>query len=90
MSTYETAQDQYITIKGVKYAYRRFGVAEGIPLFLHIHFRGTMDHWDPTFINPLAARRPIIILDNAGVGRSEGQIPTSFAGWAQGKSPGYR
>ncbi|KAF2730338.1 alpha/beta-hydrolase [Polyplosphaeria fusca] len=83
MSTYETAKDQFITIKNTKYAYRRFGRTAGIPLFLHIHFRGTMDHWDPTFINPLAQARPIILLDNAGIGRSEGQIPLTFAGWAE-------
>ena len=83
MSTYETAQDRYIRVNGNKYAYRRFGQSVGIPLFMHIHFRGTMDHWDPALINPLAARRPIILLDSAGVGRSEGEIPTTYAGWAQ-------
>lgn len=83
MSTYERAPDQYIIIKGTKFAYRRFGLTNGIPLFLHMHFRGTMDHWDPAFVNPLASQRPIIILDSAGVGRSEGEIPTTFAGWAQ-------
>ncbi|KAF2261023.1 alpha/beta-hydrolase [Lojkania enalia] len=83
MSTYETAQTQYIIIKGVKYAYRHFGLTTGIPLFSHMHFRGTMDHWDPAFINPLAARRPILLLDSAGVGRSEGEIPTTYTGWAQ-------
>ncbi|KAF2474462.1 alpha/beta-hydrolase [Lindgomyces ingoldianus] len=83
MSTYETAQDQFIIVNGIRYAYRRFGLTTGIPLFLHIHFRGTMDHWDPAFINPLAEHRPIIILDNAGVGRSEGNIPMAFTAWAQ-------
>ncbi|KAJ4292770.1 hypothetical protein N0V90_009433 [Kalmusia sp. IMI 367209] len=82
MATYETAEDQYITIRNVKYAYRHFGAPTGTPLFLHMHFRGTMDHWDPTFINPLASRRPILLLDNAGVGRSEGTIPTSYSCWA--------
>ncbi|PSN59798.1 alpha/beta-hydrolase [Corynespora cassiicola Philippines] len=83
MASYEAARDLFITIKGIKYAYRRFGLTDRIPLFMHIHFRGTMDHWDPAFVNPLAARRPVIILDSAGVGRSEGDIPTTFAGWAQ-------
>lgn len=82
MATYETAEDKYITIDNTKFAYRHFGTRTGVPLFLHMHFRGTIDHWDPTFINPLAATRPIL-LDNAGVGRSEGIIPTTFAGWAQ-------
>ncbi len=42
-----------------------------------------MDHWDPLFINRLAAARPVILLDNAGVGRSGGEIPKQYAGWAQ-------
>lgn len=42
-----------------------------------------MDHWDPALVNPLAARRPVVLIDNAGVGRSEGEIPKSFTGWAQ-------
>lgn len=83
MTTYATTQDQFITIKGIKYAYRRFGASSGTPLFLHIHFRGTMDHWDPALIDPLAAKRPIILIDNSGVGRSEGHIQTTYAGWAQ-------
>ncbi|KAL6246083.1 hypothetical protein RBB50_007236 [Rhinocladiella similis] len=82
MSTYETAQTQYITVNGVKHAYRLFGLSSGTPLFLHVHFRGNMDWWDPAFINPLAAVRPILLVDNTGVGLSEGEVPTRFADWA--------
>lgn len=42
-----------------------------------------MDHWDPALINPLAAARPVLLIDNAGVGRSKGTVPKTFAGWAQ-------
>lgn len=83
MSTYETAQDRYITVNSIKYAYRLFGKQSGIPLFLHIHFRGNMDWWDPAFVNPLAAERPILLIDNTGVGRSEGTVPTRFIDWAR-------
>ena len=83
MSTYESAQDKYVTINGLKHAYRLFGQTTGIPLFLHVHFRGNMDWWDPGFINPLAAKRPILLVDNTGVGRSEGEVGTTFAAWAQ-------
>ncbi|RFU74787.1 hypothetical protein TARUN_7466 [Trichoderma arundinaceum] len=41
-----------------------------------------MDHWDPALVNPLAAQRPVLLIDNAGVGRSEGEVPDTFAGWA--------
>ncbi|KHN96065.1 hydrolase, alpha/beta hydrolase fold family [Metarhizium album ARSEF 1941] len=33
-----------------------------------------MDHWDPALINPLAARRPVVLIDDAGVGRSRGDL----------------
>ncbi|KAF7555711.1 hypothetical protein G7Z17_g1977 [Cylindrodendrum hubeiense] len=42
-----------------------------------------MDHWDPAFVNRLAAKRHVILIDNAGIGRSEGQISDSAAGTAQ-------
>lgn len=83
MSTYETAENKFITVNGIKYAYRQFGQSSGIPLFLHVHFRGNMDWWDPAFINPLAAQRPILLIDNTGVGRSEGEVATRFVDWAQ-------
>ncbi|KAL5378166.1 hypothetical protein DPSP01_009277 [Paraphaeosphaeria sporulosa] len=75
MATCETAENKYITIDSTKFAHCRFGTRTGVPLCLHIQFRGARDHWDPTFINPLAATRPILLLDNSGVGRSEGAIP---------------
>ncbi|CAG7564215.1 unnamed protein product [Fusarium equiseti] len=83
MSTYETAQNQFITVDGIKFAYRRFGSTNGVPLTLLMHFRGTMDHWDPALINPIAAKRPVIMIDNAGVGRSEGEVPKQYFMWAQ-------
>lgn len=42
-----------------------------------------MDHWDPALVNPLAALRPVILIDNAGVGRSGGEVPKTFGGWAK-------
>ena len=83
MATYETAENKFVTINGLKHAYRLFGQSQGVPLFLHIHFRGNMDWWDPAFINPLAAKRPIILIDSSGTGRSEGEVPTKYTGWAQ-------
>lgn len=50
---------------------------------LTIWLRGTMDHWDPALINPLAARRPVVLIDNSGVGRSQGEVAKTFTGWAK-------
>lgn len=41
-----------------------------------------MDHWDPALVNRLAALRPVLLIDNAGVGRSEGDIADTYAEWA--------
>ena len=43
-----------------------------------------MDFWDPLLVNSLAAARPVILFDNSGVGRSTGEVPETFQGWANG------
>jgi len=80
--TQQNAKTQYVVANGIKLAYRRLGPDSGIPLVMMIHFRGNMDFWDPALINALAASRPIILLDNAGIGKSEGEVPTTLHGWA--------
>ncbi len=82
MATQQTAETRYIIAEGTRLAYRRLGCDSGTPLVMHMHFRGNMDFWDPALINALAKSRPIILFDNAGVGRSEGEIPPTFQGWA--------
>jgi pimeloyl-ACP methyl ester carboxylesterase len=42
-----------------------------------------MDHWDPALVNPLAAARPLLLIDNAGVGYSDGEVPKSIPAWAE-------
>lgn len=78
MATQRTAVTQYVTTNGIKFAYRRLGLSEGIPLVMLIHFRGNMDFWDPELVDALALSRPILLLDNSGIGKSGGEIPTTF------------
>lgn len=82
MATQQSAETQYAIANGLKLAYRRLGLETGVPLVMLIHFRGNMDFWDPALINALTKSRPIILLDNAGIGKSEGEIPTTLHGWA--------
>lgn len=83
MTTAQTVKTSFVETGGVRYAYRRLGPATGIPvIFLH-HFRATMDHWDPLLVNLIAEKYPIILFDNAGVGHSSGQIPSSIPEMAQ-------
>lgn len=73
--THDTAPNRYVEVAGVRYAYRRLGTSTGIPLVLMQHFRGTMDWWDPEVVDGLAAKRPVILFDNRGVGLSAGEVP---------------
>jgi len=82
MSTQQTARTQYVDVEGIKFAYRRFGHRSDVPLVFLMHFRGTMDHWDPALINSLALTRELILLDNSGVGKSGGEIPDNYPQWA--------
>ena len=64
---------------GVTYRYRRFGAsdASGPPLVCLIHFRATLDNWDPELVDALAAEREVILVDLAGVGGSTGRTPNT-------------
>ena len=81
--TLETAPTRYIEGRGIRFAYRRLGPSTGTPLVLLQHFSGNIDAWDPAVVNALAANRPVIAFDNAGVGRSTGQTPDNIAAMAQ-------
>lgn len=59
--THQTAPTQFIEANGVRFAYRRFGKPQGIPIVLNQHFRGTMDYWDPAVTDGLAQNREVIL-----------------------------
>src|SRR4029077_16238066 len=65
-----TAPTQFVEANGIRFAYRRFGPDSGTPLLFMQHFRGGMDHWDPTVTDGFAKNRPVILFDNAGVAAS--------------------
>jgi pimeloyl-ACP methyl ester carboxylesterase len=81
-ATLETAPTLYAERGGIRFAYRRLGPSTGTPLVLLQHFSGNIDAWDPAVVNALAADRPVIAFDNAGVGRSTGQTPDNIAAMA--------
>src|SRR5712672_1916285 len=81
-SSNTAAPTQLLQVNGHSYAYRRFGSASGLPLLCLQHFTGTLDNWDPAVIDPLASGREVILFDNAGVGRSTGDVPGTIAGMA--------
>ncbi|HYV19835.1 MAG TPA: alpha/beta hydrolase [Verrucomicrobiae bacterium] len=78
-----TAPTRLLETSTGTYAYRRFGGGPGRPLLCLQHFTGTLDNWDPAVIDPLASGREVVLFDNAGVGRSSGEVPPTIAGMAK-------
>src|SRR5712672_3423376 len=76
--THQTAPTQFVEANGIRFAYRRFGKAGGVPLVFNMHYLGTMDHWDPLVTDGLAATREVILFDNAGISSSSGEVPATF------------
>lgn len=79
-TSYATLPNKRVTAaNGIEYAYRDTGAKDGagVPLVLMQHFRGNLDNWDPALVNALASDRRVISFDNAGVGGSTGQTPST-------------
>jgi len=76
--THQTAPTQFLEANGIRFAYRRFGKANGVPLVFNQHYLGTMDYWDPAVTDGLAPDREVILFNNAGVSSSSGKVPTTF------------
>jgi pimeloyl-ACP methyl ester carboxylesterase len=76
--THQTAPTQFLEANRIRFAYRRFGKANGVPLVFNQHFLGTMDYWDPAVTDGLARDREVILFDNAGVSSSSGEVPTTI------------
>ncbi|MEW1819257.1 alpha/beta hydrolase [Arthrobacter sp. NPDC080031] len=81
MSTYhaETIETSYIQGTLARYGYREYGVEGSSPLLLLNRYRATLDDWDPLLLDLLAAKLRIIILDNVGVGYTDGTAPDTIA-----------
>jgi pimeloyl-ACP methyl ester carboxylesterase len=76
--THQTAPTQFVEANGIRFAYRRFGKAGGVPLVFNQHYIGTMDYWDPTVTDGFARNREVILFNNAGISSSSGEVPTTF------------
>jgi pimeloyl-ACP methyl ester carboxylesterase len=76
--THQTAPTQFVNANGIRFAYRRFGKAGGVPIVFNQHYLGTMDYWDPAVTDGLARDREVILFNNAGVSSSSGEVPTTF------------
>lgn len=66
-----TAPNQTIDVDDRTLAYRTFGT--GPNLVLCIRLRGTIDSWDPLFLDRLAQHFTVTVFDYSGLGHSTGQ-----------------
>src|SRR3981081_1245542 len=76
--SHQTAPTQFVEANGIRFAYRRFGKAGGVPIVFNQHYTGTMDYWGPAVTDGLARDREVILFNNAGVSSSSGEVPTTF------------
>ncbi len=81
--THYTAPTQFVEAHGVRYAYRRFGKKDGLPLVFIPHILGNMDSWDPLVTDGFAADREVILFNNAGIASSSGEVSVTFAEMAK-------
>ncbi|MCC2957565.1 alpha/beta hydrolase [Massilia sp. IC2-477] len=72
----DQAASCFVTVGGDSIAYRKIGA--GSPLLLTNRLRGTLDTWDPLFLEGLAQEHTVITFDYPGVGYSGGVLPTDL------------
>ncbi|MGB5958383.1 alpha/beta fold hydrolase [Pseudomonas sp.] len=73
LSQAATTKTNYVQINGNRIAYRAIG--SGSPIVLANRMRGTLDTWDPLFLDTLAEHHTVITFDYPGVGYSTGILP---------------
>lgn len=70
----DDALDRHVDVAGNRIAYRSIGA--GAPMILLNRMRGTLDTWDPLFLDELARANRVITVDYPGIGYSAGELPT--------------
>lgn len=73
MNDMTLAPTQTVDVGANTIAFRRTG--HGSPIVLSNRMRGTIDTWDPLFLDGLAREHTVIVFDYPGVGYSTGTFP---------------
>lgn len=72
--TYATVPTQFVTAaNGIKFAYRRYGVKNEVPVIYFNHLTANLDNCDPRIMDGIAMQREIISFDYRGVGATSGE-----------------
>ena len=75
MTNATNVETKHLKVGDVSYAYRELRpakLADSTPVVFLQRFRGTLDDWDPAFVDELAKTRNVILFSNAAVGSSTG------------------
>ncbi len=75
MTNATNVETKHLKVGDVSYAYRELRpakLADPTPVVFLQRFRGTLDDWDPAFVDELAKTRHVILFSNAAVGSSTG------------------
>jgi pimeloyl-ACP methyl ester carboxylesterase len=73
MSDWKTGPTQHVQAFGTRFAYRRIGPANGVPVVLLNHWAASLDNFDPRLVEGLSADRQVYALDYRGIGTSSGK-----------------
>ena len=82
-TSFINAANQSIMLRGIAFAYRDTGPADGMPLVLFNHWGAVLDNFDPAIIDGLAQARRVITTDYRGIGGSGGAAPLTVGEMAQ-------
>jgi len=74
-----TVPTRFVEAGGIRFAYRRWGKPDGLPLVFMQYFSANLDDWDPQVTDGLADDHDVILFDNAGVASSSGETPGTVA-----------
>jgi pimeloyl-ACP methyl ester carboxylesterase len=86
VSTFLADQAENLTVEGpsATFTYRRMGPHGGVPLVLMNRFKGTIDWWDPKFLDILSAEHDVIVFDYVAIGYTTGEARSSIEAFADG------
>lgn len=83
-TAYVTAPTQFITAaNGIKFAFRRIGTRQEVPIIYFNHLTANLDNCDPRIMDGLAAQHEIISFDYRGVGSTSGADAKSIQDMAK-------
>lgn len=83
-TTYTTVPTQFVTAaNGIKFAYRRMGERQEVPIIYFNHLMSNMDNCDPRIMDAMATRHEIISFDYRGVGATSGEDARSIQDMAK-------